>query len=110
MIVEVLESLEVYVPNAFTPPEQGYADGINDGWKPILSDPSLVDRYELMVYNRYGQLVWESQDPSAHWVGEAKVGGSYFAPGGIYTWVLQIDSKAFSESSRQWKGQVNLLR
>jgi PKD repeat protein len=110
MIVEVLESLEVYVPNAFTPPEQGYADGINDGWKPILSDPNLVDRYELVVYNRYGQLVWETQDPSSHWIGEARVGGSYFAPGGIYTWVLQIDSQAFSESSRQWKGQVNLLR
>lgn len=110
MMVEVLESLEVYVPNAFTPPEQGYADGINDGWKPVLSDPALVDRYELVVYNRYGQKVWETQDHSAHWIGEAKVGGSHFAPGGIYTWVLQIDSQAFSESSRQWKGQVNLLR
>ena len=110
MVVEVLESLEVYVPNAFTPPEQGYADGINDGWKPVLSDPSLVDRYELVVYNRYGQMIWQTQDSEAHWVGEARNGGAYFAPGGIYTWVLQIDSRVFPESSRQWKGQVNLLR
>ena len=110
MYVEVLENLEVYVPNAFTPPMQGYADGINDGWKPVLSNPSLVERYELVVYNRYGQKVWETQDPEMHWVGEARIGGAYFAPGGIYTWVLQIDSRAFPESSRQWKGQVNLLR
>lgn len=110
MSVEVLEILEVYVPNAFTPPMQGYSDGINDGWKPVLSNPSLVDRYDLVVYNRYGQKVWETQDPEIHWVGEARVDGAYFAPGGIYTWVLQIDSRAFPESSRQWKGQVNLLR
>ena len=110
MLVEVLENLEVYVPNAFTPPMQGYSDGINDGWKPVLSNPSLVDRYDLVVYNRYGQKVWETQDPEMHWVGEARVDGAYFAPGGIYTWVLQIDSRAFPESSRQWKGQVNLLR
>ena len=110
MLVEVLENLEVYVPNAFTPPMQGYSDGINDGWKPVLSKPSLVGRYDLVVYNRYGQKVWETQDPEMHWVGEARVDGAYFAPGGIYTWVLQIDSRAFPESSRQWKGQVNLLR
>ena len=110
MFVEVLENLEVYVPNAFTPPMQGYADGINDGWKPVLSNPSLVDRYDLVVYNRYGQKVWETQDPEMHWVGEARIDGAYFAPGGIYTWVLQIDSRTFPESSRQWKGQVNLLR
>lgn len=110
MMVDVQENLEVYVPNAFTPPEQGYADGINDGWRPVLSDPDLVDRYELMVYNRYGQLVWSTQDKDAYWVGEARNGGAYFAPGGIYTWVLQIDSNSFAESSRQWKGQVTLLR
>ena len=110
MMVDVQENLEVYVPNAFTPPEQGYADGINDGWRPVLSDPDLVDRYELIVYNRYGQLVWSTQDKDAYWVGEARNGGAYFAPGGIYTWVLQIDSNSFAESSRQWKGQVTLLR
>jgi PKD repeat protein len=110
MFVEVLENLEVYVPNAFTPPMQGYSDGINDGWKPVLSNPSLVGRYDLVVYNRYGQKVWETKDPEMHWVGEARVDGAYFAPGGMYTWVLQIDSRAFPESSRQWKGQVNLLR
>lgn len=110
MTIEVLESLEVYVPTGFTPPEQGYADGINDGWRPVLSDPDLVERYELAVYNRYGQLVWNTQDVNSHWVGEARNGGDYFAPGGIYTWVLQIDSRAFSELTRQWQGQVNLLR
>ena len=110
MMVDVQENLEVYVPNAFTPPEQGYADGINDGWRPVLSDPDLVDRYEFIVYNRYGQLVWSTQDKDAYWVGEARNGGAYFAPGGIYTWVLQIDSNSFAESSRQWKGQVTLLR
>jgi hypothetical protein len=110
MTIEVLESLEVYVPTGFTPPQQGYADGINDGWRPVLSDPDLVERYELAVYNRYGQLVWNTQDVDSHWVGEARNGGDYFAPGGIYTWVLQIDSRAFSELTRQWQGQVNLLR
>ncbi|MDG2210318.1 MAG: PKD domain-containing protein, partial [Flavobacteriales bacterium] len=85
-VIEVLENLQVFVPTAFTPPSGGYADGVNDGWRPEISDASLVDQYDLWIYNRWGQLVWHSQDPEAYWIGEAQNDGDYFAVNDVYTW------------------------
>jgi hypothetical protein len=109
-VIEVLENLQVFVPTAFTPPSGGYADGINDGWRPEISDASLVDQYDLWIYNRWGQLVWHSQDPEAYWIGEAQNDGDYFAVNDVYTWVLQLDSFMLPGSSREWKGHVTLFR
>lgn len=109
-LVVVKEHLEVYVPNAFTPPTDGFSDGINDGWKPVISDVSLVDQYDLFIYNRNGQLIWHSEDPEEYWIGEATPDGQYFGMNEVYTWVLQIDSQALSGSSREWRGYVTLIR
>lgn len=109
-VVVVKEHLEVYVPNAFTPPTDGFSDGINDGWKPVISDVELIDQYDLSIYNRNGQLIWHSEDPEEFWVGEASVDGMYFSTNEVYTWLLQIDSQALSGSSREWRGHVTLIR
>jgi len=108
--VEILENLQVFIPNAFTPPSGGYSDGVNDGWRPEVSDVSLIDQYDLKVFNRWGQLVWQTQDPEAYWLGSAQPNGSYFAGDDVYTWVLQIKSNTLVGFSREWKGHVTLFR
>lgn len=110
MEVEVEENLQVFVPNAFTPPTNGYSDGVNDGWRPEISAPELVDRYWLRVFNRYGQLVWESHDPEEYWIGQAGQQSDHFGMNDAYTWVLRVDSRAQRPAQREWRGHVTLIR
>ena len=53
----------IYFPNAFTPNK----DGLNDVFKPVIVGRPAV--YKLSIYNRWGQLVFETTDPGAGWNG-----------------------------------------
>ncbi len=108
--IEVEENLQVFVPNAFTPPTNGYSDGVNDGWRPEISAPELVDSYWLRVFNRYGQLVWESHDPEEYWIGQAGQESAFFGMNDAYTWILRVESLAQRPAQREWRGHVTLIR
>ncbi len=53
--VELIQAPLLHVPNAFTPNH----DNVNDNWNP---KPVFVKDYHLKLYNRWGQLVFETQD------------------------------------------------
>ncbi len=53
----------VFIPGAFTP----NGDGINDNFRAFVSRP--LQFYRLIVFNRYGQKVFESSNPLAGWDG-----------------------------------------
>ena len=57
---------EVYIPNAFTP----NGDGLNDLFK-VMVGGDLTD-FQMQVYNRWGQLVFESKQISKGWNGYYK--------------------------------------
>jgi gliding motility-associated-like protein len=69
----------IYVPNAFTP----NGDGLNDLFIPITSDISC---YELLVFNRWGEIVFNSDDQSLAWAG---LYNGIPASEGIYTWKIK---------------------
>lgn len=52
----------IWIPSAFTPD----ADGINDTWAPKGSD---LYEYELKIYNRWGSLMFYTNDPMQGWDG-----------------------------------------
>jgi len=56
---------EVYIPNAFTP----NGDGHNDIWKPVFSDTLTVKQYDLQIFDKYGVLVFWTNDPTDGWDG-----------------------------------------
>ena len=58
--VEIFDFFNVFIPNSFTPNN----DGFNDIWAVYGSDID-PDRFEMTVYNRWGQLVFETTDPEA---------------------------------------------
>jgi gliding motility-associated-like protein len=74
-----LQSCYITVPNAFTPNN----DGRNDYLYP-LNAFSVTD-LEFKVYNRYGQLVFESRDWTRKWDGT--ISGKE-QPTGTYVWML----------------------
>ena len=82
-------------PNAFTPD----GNGVNDVFRPRLQ--GALDEYDLVIYNRWGQVVFRSKDPSAGWDGGRK-------PGGTYVWMCRYK---FSDAGRKVeKGTVELIR
>jgi gliding motility-associated-like protein len=59
---EVIPPMSVFIPNAFTP----NGDGINDTFG--VKGEGIQD-FTLRIYNRWGELVFESKNPRQQWDG-----------------------------------------
>ena len=98
--IRKLRSCYIAVPNAFTP----NGDGINDFLYPL--NAYKAEKLEFRVYNRYGQLVFETKDWTKKWDGtiNGKEQGT-----GTYVWTLQYtDTESGKKISR--KGTSVLIR
>jgi gliding motility-associated-like protein len=70
------DGLLFFAPNAFTP----NGDGVNDVYGVI---GPLTEFFHLQIYNRWGQVVFESDNIFQRWTGNHS-GGGHFVPDGIY--------------------------
>ena len=96
-----LPDVYFYVPNSFTPD----ADEHNQNWFIVLSGVN-EQTFTLNLYNRWGELIWESHDISAKWDGTYR-GNS--VPNGTYTW--QIEYTRLNDGKRIFEtGHLNVLR
>lgn len=106
--VEIFDFFNVFIPNSFTPNN----DGFNDIWAVYGSDID-PDRFELTVYNRWGQLVFETTDIEEGWIGQADDESLpeqwYFAQDGIFAYRVVLYSESTNEK-REIKGYLNLSR
>ncbi|MBI1837068.1 MAG: gliding motility-associated C-terminal domain-containing protein [Flavobacteriia bacterium] len=55
----------ITIPNSFTP----NSDGINDFYLIAFDSIGCVSEFELLLFNRWGEVIFESNDPSAKWDG-----------------------------------------
>jgi gliding motility-associated-like protein len=95
---------EVYVPNAYTPNN----DGKNDVFFPEFS--CLIGDYEFEIWNRWGEQIFYSTDQEERWVGNA-FGGEHYVPNGIYIWKLRfVGLLNPSESADEITGHVSVIR
>jgi gliding motility-associated-like protein len=69
-------------PNVFTP----NADQNNDDFGPYIACDLKVQQYSMLIYNRYGTLVYESDDLTKRWDGKYKGADQ---PADVYGWVVQ---------------------
>lgn len=90
----------VYVPTAFTPNN----DGLNDLFKPAVQ--CFVRNYRLVVFNRYGQQVFSTTDPTKGWDGFV---GPYRQQTGTFVWMLEYTNPGTRQVNSR-KGTVVLLR
>jgi PKD repeat protein len=113
--VRLDQLLQVFVPNAFTPPsllnqQAGTGSrGLNDAFRPVFSDLDLVAEYELTIVNRWGEVVFHSFDPAEYWEGEAVANGDHYAPDDTYVWTLYYQPTYEDIGVRQ-VGHVTLIR
>lgn len=86
-------------PNAFTP----NGDGKNDGFK-VTFYGNLV-QYHLIIYNRWGQQVFATEDPEQYWDG--KFNG---IPCDIGTYYYYFKGQCLTGNKEESKGDVILIR
>jgi gliding motility-associated-like protein len=93
----------MYVPNAFSPNN----DGLNDAFLPV-GNAFKTDSYHLTVMNRWGEVVFESFNPEEPWIGEHQSGG-HFVRDGLYVFMLEVQS-VHELSPRRINGSVSVVR
>ena len=91
-----------YIPNSFTPDGNQY----NQTWRPVFTSGFDPAEFRLVVYNRWGQIVWESYNPAAHWDGTYD---SRYVPDGVYTYRVWFGDKE-SDARYELTGHLTLLR
>jgi hypothetical protein len=79
-----VEEARVYIPNVFRPAAQRPENRI---FRPILTTLTGVTNYSLRVYNRWGGLSFETDDPLSGWAGNV---GGQAAPAGAYLFHLSF--------------------
>ena len=77
----VLPEVLMYAPNAFTPD----GDEHNQNWRIHIVGIDVYD-FQLQLFDRWGELIWESRDPEAGWDGTFK---GQPCQVGTYTWVVR---------------------
>jgi gliding motility-associated-like protein len=70
----------LYVPNAFTPD----GDGLNDTFKAVPKNDNITD-FTMLIYNRWGALLWEGHDINVGWDG---VYDGVLSPGDAYVYKI----------------------
>lgn len=100
-ILTVNSDIVFYAPNAFTPD----GDEFNQSWHLFIDGIDPMN-FNLRVFNRWGQIVWESNDPSAAWDGTYN--GSIL-PSGAYVWRATVKD-VYSDKKKEYQGTVNIIR
>lgn len=95
----IINGLDMTMPNIFSP----NGDDVNAVFKPYFAGD--VDEIEVSVFNRWGQLVFESKDPS-NYAWDGNIDGDP-APSDVYIYYVKITRGGVSISR---DGQVTLIR
>ncbi len=97
--IKAFNGVTYYVPNAFSP----NGDGTNDIFRPV--PVGIVSTDFFRIFNRYGQLIFETSQITGGWDGNFK---GKPQPSGNYIWMLK--GKGSNGSSIEMKGNVVLIR
>ncbi len=101
-VINIPEQLIFYVPNTFTP------DGnlFNNTFQPVMTEGFLLGSYHLSLYDRWGELLFESFDPLTGWDGTY---GNRLVQDGTYTWRIELIEKD-TQTPRVFTGHLSLMK
>ena len=101
--IEVDYGFQFYAPNAFTPDD----NQTNDTWR-VYMEGIEVETFHLRIFNRWGELIFESRDPDGEWRGTYGENGE-IAQDGTYIWTLAVKKRGGGETFN-FNGHITLLR
>jgi gliding motility-associated-like protein len=104
-VINILEELIFYVPNTFTPD----ANGVNEIFKPVFTSGFDPFNYHLMIFNRWGEIIFESYDANFGWDGTYGVESNEPVKDGTYVWKIEFKTK-LNDERKMYVGHVNVLK
>lgn len=101
-LVVVNDELVYYVPNAFTPDQ----DGRNEVFKPVFAAGADIYSYTMMIYDRWGEILFETHNLDVGWDGYYM---NQLMQDGLYLWKINIRHK-HSDKKLELVGHLTLLK
>ncbi|MEZ4800688.1 MAG: gliding motility-associated C-terminal domain-containing protein [Flavobacteriales bacterium] len=95
-----MDGLLFYAPNTFTPNN----DGLNDIWWPSYTGATAA---ECRIYDRWGTLIFTSNNLEDAWTGNIR-GGDYYAADGIYQYQFIVTD--YGGLNHEYQGHILLFR
>ena len=103
---EPIEEFSYVLPNVFTP----NGDGFNDVFEPKVTGLSLLLRAKTVIFNRWGNILWDGDDPLIHWDGKSKQ-TNMDCPQGTYFYVTDITYLGeVGEEKLHLQGSIAIVR
>ena len=104
-IIEIQDMFVLYIPTAFTPNN----DGVNDAFFVQGADLD-PNRFEMRIVNRWGNLVFETNDINEVWYGPANEDSEHFAQDGLYYYSVVVYSLSNPAERKEITGSVLVTR
>ena len=94
------------LPNVITPND----DGINDVFEPKVTGLDLIVGAKTVIFNRWGNILWDSDDPLIQWNGKNKL-TNLDCPPGTYFYVCDITYLGeMGEEKLHLQGSITIIR
>jgi len=104
--IQIQEELIFYVPNTFTPDDDNY----NQTFQPVFTSGFDPFDYTLLIFNRWGEIVFESHDANVGWDGSYGSNGEIeMVQDGTYTWKIEFKTNK-NDERKMVVGHVNILK
>jgi len=91
-----------YVPNSFTPDGNQY----NQYWRPVFTSGFDPAEFHLTIFNRWGNIIWESYSVTASWDGTYN---NTLCQDGVYTYKIWFGDKE-TDAKYTVTGHIMLIR
>ena len=101
-IITIDDVLIYYVPNIFTPD----GNSVNNEFFPVFSAGLNIYDYHLLIFNRWGEIVFESYNPGVGWDGTY---GGTLVDDGVYVWQIEF-GETMSDKRYKERGHVTVLK
>lgn len=96
----------LYLPNVFTP----NGDNINDLFCPLKDSINFVDKVQISIYNRYGKLVFQTNDPLINWNGKENNSGEDLPVGTYFYTIEYSEIRLVGLKPKARTGFIELIR
>ena len=103
---EPVEEFSYELPNVFTP----NGDNYNDVFEPKVKGADLIVSAKTVIFNRWGNILWDTDNPLIQWDGKSKQ-TKMDCPPGTYFYVTDITYMSpTGEEKLHFQGSITLIR
>jgi gliding motility-associated-like protein len=100
--ITIVETPIIYVPNSFTP----NGDEVNNTFSPVIAGGIANENYSLYIFNRWGDLIFESHNKDFGWDGSF---GNKMCMPDTYIWKIEYRENSGNKLKKYMVGHVNLI-